>query len=467
MSTKTVGPQGQGIESGDQAAFRVAINAPSNAEAAAMIDNAAVINAIEEDQAAVRDASGVDALPWKRSDCIAAWHYEHTTQAGGKVTEWEDLSGNGHTLSQAATAKQGVVYDDGVEVFGYGYSVGGAMSISGRSYTALVFFRPPATLLQLYGMFFHCDSSGPGVSFDGGHSYLYGPNSRTGAAPTYAPDQITSYAIVGNSTDVITYADGCERRSGAAHTDADFDLSYFLSSNTGSLGMRGKIIGAVFFSSALSKPEIHRVAAFFGAANSGFGKRKIHYLGDSIALGSSASSHQKTLAYLSASATGSTYNSRAQSGLTMSSLAGYTSGYFLPTPGTQNIYVLHAGTNDLASASGQLATLQGNFQTICAAIRAGDPYGKIIACTVIARDATFIGGQNSAGFETDKDDYNTWLRSNFATYSDGLADFALNAVFDTTADTSNTTYYNADKIHPNDVGHLELAKILVAAIRNL
>jgi len=455
--------------SADAEATRTVLDVPTTAQAASIaaseITSGAVVSALSETPADARNALGVDAIPWKRSDCIAAWHYLNTTLSGTKVTEWEDLTGNGHTLTQATDANRAVWSADGAEIVA-SYTVGGTLQINSRSYTAVVIMRPQTTVGSSYGTFFQCTSSGPGVFFDGGHSYLYGPDSRLGAAYTLAPGRVTSYAIVGSTTNRTTYSEGCEKLVGSAHTAGTFTVPFMFGNSTGILAFPQKIVAVMFFNTAMSQAEVNKITAYFGAGGNAFGRMKLHFLGDSIANASSASTHQQGYAWLSAAALGATYNSRAQNGQTMDGVDNSTSDFFQPTPGTQNIYVISAGTNDIGGATGAESALRTRFQTICAAIRTGDPFARIVATTVIARDGLFAGGQNAAGFETDKNNYNTWLRANYATHADILADFALNAAFDTTADASNTTYYNADKVHPNNTGHALLASIMVNAIRN-
>ena len=145
----------------------------------------------------------------------------------------------------------------------------------------------------------------------------------------------------------------------------------------------------------------------------------------------------------------------------------YTTGSFFRVPGGKNIHILQAGSNDLATGTGKAAQLITDYQTMTSRIKTDDPYAQVLICTLLPRNASFSGGQNAAGFESDRGTVNASVVANYAAWgADGVVDFAANTTIGDAADADNTTYYG-DKIHPTAAAHAIMARILVSAIRNL
>ena len=106
--------------------------------------------------------------------------------------------------------------------------------------------------------------------------------------------------------------------------------------------------------------------------------------------------------------------------------------------------------------------LYANVQAYCAAARS---YGaKVIVVTGIARDMT---GFDDANITDRIFACNALIRANWSSFCDGIADVALLSAFDAKADTTNTTYYNADKTHLTNVGYDLIAGTVQAAIQTL
>jgi len=434
---------------------------------------AVLADAIAQDPASGRAALQIE--PWKMSGCVAAYDSNNTTVSGGKITSWEDLTGNGYTLSQSNTSKQATWTETAAEIASGGnYAPATPIPLANyQAFTVIVIGRSGVASNgggSLNGgtlfMAKNGASYGPGITLGYPNTYFYGPNSGTGLPNTVVPSGLSYYAVASGTSTCDIYVDGIQKTKPAVFDAGNGTISYLWGNDTGILGTRFATRALLIFSRKLTFGEIRRVTDYYGAFSS-IGGDVIMARGDSITTGASATVFQDTYFVKAAERIGARFCHQALSGTTMASINGDTQAGFISIPSRRNIHVLFAGTNDLANATGAEPALETNVAAWCGKVRAADPFAKIVVCTLIARDATWAGGQNSAGFETDKGTYNIWLRANYTTFADGLADFGAATMFDATADASNTTYYNADKIHPNTTGHLEMAKILVATIRNL
>ena len=99
------------------------------------------------------------------------------------------------------------------------------------------------------------------------------------------------------------------------------------------------------------------------------------------------------------------------------------------------------------------------------ALRSGG-FNKIIVGTMLPRTGGFTAPMVSATFETQRLAYNTWLRANYATFADTLADYGADAIMGNVANCTNTAYY-ADQTHPASGGHAILASICAAAVNRV
>lgn len=73
-------------------------------------------------------------------------------------------------------------------------------------------------------------------------------------------------------------------------------------------------------------------------------------------------------------------------------------------------------------------------------------------------------GDGYTNFNTDRQTVNTSILANFATYADGVIDFAAVPELQT---ITNTTYFNADQIHLTDAGYQKAADTTLAKITGL
>jgi hypothetical protein len=128
--------------------------------------------------------------------------------------------------------------------------------------------------------------------------------------------------------------------------------------------------------------------------------------------------------------------------------------------GGSNILVVWGGVNDSLEGGMTASTIYTRLQTYCQARRAAG-WNKIIVCSEIdAQDAS----RNAVGWHgTMYPALNALLRANYS-FADRLADLGADARLQ---DATNTTYFNADKVHPAEGGCDVIASIIQTQISSL
>lgn len=122
------------------------------------------------------------------------------------------------------------------------------------------------------------------------------------------------------------------------------------------------------------------------------------------------------------------------------------------------ILLMSCGTNDFNVGLRTDVQLEADVQNYAGQVRADG--GLIIVSTVLP--ATGF----DAGREAYRVAYNTWLRANWASFADGLCDFAADPIMGAANAEDNATLY-PDGLHPSRLGHTYLAPIAAAAIEAL
>lgn len=107
-------------------------------------------------------------------------------------------------------------------------------------------------------------------------------------------------------------------------------------------------------------------------------------------------------------------------------------------------------------------TLYNNVVAYCNQARSAG--FKVVIMTGIARD---MSGYDDANITDRIFACNALIRANYATFAEAIADVALLTPFDAKADTTNTTYYNADRTHLTDTGYDLVAGTVQTAIETL
>jgi lysophospholipase L1-like esterase len=125
-----------------------------------------------------------------------------------------------------------------------------------------------------------------------------------------------------------------------------------------------------------------------------------------------------------------------------------------------NIMVLWGGTNDMADAIVTGTTCHTRLNTYCTSRKTTG--WKIVVLTCLPRSA----GGESAGFETERQSYNTLIRSNYASYAHALADVAAISSLGDAGVEANAINF-ADRLHLTAAGHSLVAKVVRDAIATL
>jgi lysophospholipase L1-like esterase len=129
-------------------------------------------------------------------------------------------------------------------------------------------------------------------------------------------------------------------------------------------------------------------------------------------------------------------------------------------PSGDHVCVCFGGTNDRYNGTA-IATVQNRFQTYCESRQASG--WKVVAVTMLPRS----DAGTPAGFETDRQTFNTWLRANYTNFADALADVAADTRIGDSGDELDSTYYSADQVHPKTAGYTVIAEIVGAAVLSL
>lgn len=123
-----------------------------------------------------------------------------------------------------------------------------------------------------------------------------------------------------------------------------------------------------------------------------------------------------------------------------------------------DIVVYWEGINDMYLNSLTGAQAWANVTSYLALVKTTT--AKVIICTAIARDFTL---DPASLMDTNIPAYNTLIRNN-TSLGYTVCDLAANALFDTRADASNATYYQADKVHLQTAGSDVIHPLITTAI---
>lgn len=153
---------------------------------------------------------------------------------------------------------------------------------------------------------------------------------------------------------------------------------------------------------------------------------------------------------------------------TMAQIVSIASTRILPNRNTglvNDVLCVFAGTNDIAFSNGVTgASLKADLDTFI--LDAKTSGFKVIVVGIPDRQAGFSGGQNQAGFDTERAAYRALMNSAYtvstsvantfapATPSNSLADFWIDISADSRFnDATDTTYFQVDLIHLNSAGY--------------
>lgn len=154
------------------------------------------------------------------------------------------------------------------------------------------------------------------------------------------------------------------------------------------------------------------------------------------------------------------YTSLALAGRTQTQINAALGTNISPRARYNDVVVLWEGTNDMYLNDLSGADAYANLVTYRNAVIALG--AKLVVCTVIARDYV----DDDPDLMDRIDAYNVLVRNNSGLFT-AVCDLAANAAFDTRADASNTTYYNADKIHQAQGGQDLVITLLTPVVEGI
>lgn len=139
------------------------------------------------------------------------------------------------------------------------------------------------------------------------------------------------------------------------------------------------------------------------------------------------------------------------------------SSYNSSLASNKNIAVCWEGTNSLGNNK-TIAQTKIDIQAFCQKWRSAG--FKVVTGTILDRNTNFSAGQTIAGFQAAAADVNTWLRANYTTFADALADPASDTLLGSAGAASNATYF-ADGTHPTQAGHTLIGGYFATAINSI
>lgn len=401
---------------------------------------------------------------------------------GTNVTRWMDLSGDLNHMDQATPANCPFWYSDPNEPFPL-------VRFPRNDATGIrCIFRTASPTLDRAAMsvFAVCRHDGTQGSISGNSMFLFGggvggthgsieigqpgyPSPRctyrlaqNGSFNSYTtirvPNSLGFIGLSCGASSVKAYIDNQSSMAGAAY-GAGTSTGWALGAATGALGSPwyGDVAALFVFNAALSDANVETLRAY---CRNRWTLPTIAYNvvceGDSITSGVPATLNNRVLSWqvdlprsFRTHCVGRAGEQIAQS---VTDFAVGTQGCFDATLGPgRNILVYWMGTNDISGSSG--ATVYAAYASYCATARANG--WKVVAVTMLPR--------NTGGNETNRTDFNTLLRANWSNFADALADVDLCSLMNTVASTASS-YYEADRIHPSELGNRVLGTILQQAV---
>lgn len=376
-----------------------------------------------------------------------------TALEGDAVSRINDADGGPYYLEQTTAASQWLRSGQTiVKPATPGGFVANSIPINYRRGTIVVITTQRNSVFSSYDScspYLSSDTAG-GLLLEGACDKIYGPD-RYGNA--WYDDAVNIKAVTYGTSSTVCYNNHGAVTLAANNAVSDTLTWLFRWENSATFTFNLPTRAIYIYDRQLTAAEIQNIRDYHAIQTN---DTVIQGVGDSIVQGVGATTPLLCWAQLVRDNLGfSLVNSGVASTTVATRIAYSSTGQSnLYETGKRNVMVFAMGTNDLA-ALGSTATLQSNIQAYCAARKLAHPDWKIIVATILPRTASFSGGADATTFAADRTTVNTWIRANYASFADGLADYA---------DLSITL---SDGIHPNDAGHATIAATVQTAINAL
>jgi lysophospholipase L1-like esterase len=389
---------------------------------------------------------------------------------GDPVYQLNDLSGNARTATQATATNQFAWIASGLN---------GLPVLRGTNdYLVTTSFLGAGwnTACTIFVVCSHADTSLDVVLNSNSVAGLYMGADTIPTAYSGGLSILRQRSIIGLNTPAASHVqtfryDGSTRtykvngvgRSVAATGNMNLSGSLYVGAlNNGGFTWAGDIAEVIVYQAALTDLQVLDVEAYlysrYGLADQN--TPQVIFDGDSITAGQGA-----TTSYPTRTMTGISETSWRNIGVSGQSLTNMNSDRndqveTAVRNGTTDVVAVFGGTNDM-EAGADAATTLSRMQTYHAGVRAAGY--KTVAFTVLPRSAA----STPANFNTIRATLNTSIRANTGGWYDALADVGGNLLIGEDGDSDNLTYYNGDKVHPNDTGAQIVADIASVAIASL
>jgi lysophospholipase L1-like esterase len=424
-----------------------------------------IIAAIPDDPAGVRAAVGVD--PILIPNLVAAFDFARSNKLqktggmmaldGESVARINDAAGGPFYLEQVTTAGQ---------YLRNGYTSTKPATPQGYVVNSLPMNFQKSSLVVIYSQridpAFGFENLTPWISLTPTAGvicaktldYLYGP-ARTGGS-AWCDDAVNIKAFCNGTSETVSYNNNTAASVAPFSVGTGNLITLFAQQGSeATYNFKGNIRAAYLFDRKLTALEVSQIKAYHGIP---IRTTALLTVGDSITQGIGATTAAKCWANLVRDSLGVSLINNGVSGQALLQRLTWTAaergGVY--QSGLSNVLVLSQGGNDLGIAR-TAAQVIADTETYCSDFKYLHPDVRIILCTLTPRTAAtgFSGGTTLISFEAQRVLFNDWVRANYATVADGLADFGDSSV------------PLSDGVHPNDAGHAVIAVCVEAAINAL
>lgn len=395
-------------------------------------------------------------------DSLVGWYRADmgVTESLGKVTDWADQSGNGNDLTQATAGQQFVLITDNqgnpamqlIRANATNMTVPSGMAWDARS-SSLFIAGTISTRFNELNAVTHLG----GLGTDGEDAAL---QNRSFLVQGFDGSAKASTIRTANTNGLFGFASG-SGSTNIIHRGRTEAITQFLaqsgtggskignSTNPATLGIDGFIHEVLIYDKQVSASEITQIENYMNSRH-GAGPDKDNHVffdGDSHTQGDA--SHLTNDFWQSQLGRGRNWDFVAWtvtsgSGQTVSARDTAATTFLDPSiEGAKNVVVVaYMGGNDLVSLP--QATVLSNLETYCDNRRTAGADAVVVGTVFSRNDLTAMV----------RDDYNAALR--LETFYDGLMDFAADSRLQ---DDTDTTYFDADRVHLNKAGAQVMASI--------